>query len=127
MLLQRNDSSEQFTVFSLGNFVSNQRTAPRDGGAMVRLDLVKNDGVTTIANAGYFLTWVWLPKVQGKVKYVIMPASQYENDLETMDAASRVKMKAYLDASRLLLNAKNQNVHEYRYSPEAGWLLFESE
>ena len=126
MLLQRSDSTEQFTVFSLGNFVSNQRTAPRDGGAMVRLDLVKENNSARISNAGYFLTWVWLPKVSGKVKYKIMPASQYENDLETMDTASRTKMKAFLDASRLLLNNKNQNVHEYRYSVEGGWLLFES-
>jgi hypothetical protein len=125
MLLQRNDSSEQFKVFSLGNFVSNQRTAPRDGGAMVRLDLVKENGITRIVKAGYFLTWVWLPKVGGKTKYVIMPASQYENDAETMDARSRLKMKTFIDNSRLLLNKENLMVPEYRYSAEAGWQLTE--
>jgi hypothetical protein len=125
MLLQRNDSSEQFKVFSLGNFVSNQRTAPRDGGAMVRLDLVKENGVTRIVKAGYFLTWVWLPKVGGKTKYVIMPASQYENDAETMDARSRLKMKTFIDNSRLLLSKENLTVPEYRYSAEAGWKLTE--
>ncbi len=48
-------------VWSMGNFVSNQRQRRSDGGAMIQLDISKKDGKTIISDAGYILTWVYTP------------------------------------------------------------------
>jgi len=123
MYRHTSDTSDQLIVYSLGNFISNQRTAPRDGGAMVKINLVKENGQVRIAEAGYQLTWVWLPLEGGKRRYYVMPAAKYEADRKMMDAASHTLMKTYIKSSRVLLDAKNKDVREYRFSAESGWDL----
>ena len=51
-------NSESLVVYSLGNFVSHQRTFPRDGGAVLKLSLKKSDDGVEIKSVGYHLTWV---------------------------------------------------------------------
>ena len=41
MIYKNNHEREFLTVFSLGNFVSNQRDSRKDGGAMLRLSFEK--------------------------------------------------------------------------------------
>jgi poly-gamma-glutamate synthesis protein (capsule biosynthesis protein) len=109
------DSSlqERFIVYSLGNFVSNQRTIPRDGGAMVKLELTKIDSSTQITNRGYYLTWVNKPKVGGKRKFQILPVYLYdEGKGEGISDDYRKKMKVYSDGARLLMNENNIGVEE---------------
>jgi len=64
-----NDSTktkESLVVYSLGNFVSHQRTFPRDGGAVFKLILEKDKvDKVKIKDANYFLTWVHEPVVDG--------------------------------------------------------------
>ena len=48
---------EDVIVYSLGNFVSNQRKPKTDGGSMVRVELTKKDNKYAISNAGYYLVW----------------------------------------------------------------------
>ena len=62
-------------VYSLGNYVSNQRDRYRDGGAMVSFTLLKTWNRKTIVNPEYHLTWVNTPVVNGKKRYNILPAS----------------------------------------------------
>ncbi len=123
MRLESVDSAQKFIAYSLGNFVSNQRTAPRDGGAMLRLNLVKQKEKVHVANAGYQLTWVWLPTQNSRRRYYVMPASKFEDDRQMMDAWSNAKMKAFIKNSRLLLNSKNKDVGEYKFKKGTGWVL----
>ncbi|MCA1741906.1 MAG: CapA family protein, partial [Bacteroidales bacterium] len=58
-------------VWSMGNFVSNQRTRRRDGGAMIRLDLASRGDTTVITDAGYILTWVYTPTEEGKRRFYV--------------------------------------------------------
>ena len=44
-----NDSKKNLVVYSLGNFISNQRNRYTDGGIMVELDLEKKNGTTRIS------------------------------------------------------------------------------
>ncbi|MDR2927612.1 MAG: CapA family protein [Cytophagaceae bacterium] len=77
-LTQNEDSTRQIVVYSLGNFISNQRNPYTDGGAMIRIELSKQDSVTVIDNAEYLLTWVHIPVVDGRKHYMVLPASVYD-------------------------------------------------
>ena len=74
----KNDENEKFVAYSLGNFVSNQRNPYTDGGAMVRIELSKDEENTTISNLEYMLTWVHIPVVDGRKRYLVLPASIYD-------------------------------------------------
>ena len=77
--LTKNKSGENIlTAYSLGNFVSNQRYPYTDGGAMLRVELEKENNDVTITKAEYLLTWVHIPIVNGRKQYLVLPASVYE-------------------------------------------------
>jgi len=73
-------SKETFITYSLGNFISNQRTMPRAGGQMTHIELLKINGKTTIDTCGYILTWVYAPFIDGKKDFYVLPVSKYENN-----------------------------------------------
>jgi poly-gamma-glutamate capsule biosynthesis protein CapA/YwtB (metallophosphatase superfamily) len=112
----KNDTlnKEQLVVWSLGNYVSNQRKQYTDGGAMFSVKLKKEAGQTKIKEAGYLLTWVYNPLVNGRKQYYILPAARYENDSILLDAQSRASLQIFLNDSRELLNAENININEIR-------------
>jgi len=56
-------------VYSLGNFVSNQRRAKTDGGAIVKIEMSLSEDKYKISNAGYYLTWVYTPIEKYRKKY----------------------------------------------------------
>ncbi|MDN5199793.1 CapA family protein [Fulvivirgaceae bacterium BMA10] len=107
-------------VYSLGNFVSNQRTPPRDGGAMAQITLVKSEDKVQIKHAGYYLTWVYPHYENGRKYWHILPAAQYEQNPDFFDPGYFEKMKSFIDNSRNLLNKENINVFEQVYDNEAG-------
>jgi poly-gamma-glutamate synthesis protein (capsule biosynthesis protein) len=117
------DKKESLIVYSLGNFVSNQRKRYTDGGAMFKLVLKKEGQSTSIKECGYYLTWVYTPIENGKKQYYILPAAQYENNREFFDSeASFNKMKAFLADSRKLFGAENVAVPEYVFENNR-WLI----
>lgn len=99
-------------VYSLGNYVSNQRDRYRDGGAMVSFTLSKTWNKKEVLNPEYHLTWVHTPFTNGKKQYYILPAREFEND-STMDAASLSKLRLFISDSEELLGKYNRNVPEY--------------
>lgn len=103
---------ENIVVWSLGNYVSNQRNRYTDGGAMFSLTLKKEYGQTSVKEASYCLTWVYNPLAGGQRQYYILPAAQYEHDPVIPDKASSADMKVFLDDSRKLLNGNNAGIHE---------------
>ena len=109
------DDNEQFIAYSLGNFVSNQRTRKRDGGAMLKLTLRKNKDEVKIANSGYYLTWVSRPIIDDKTMYEIVPCSEFEsNDFYDLDIDSKEKMKVFIADSRALFEKENIAVGEIK-------------
>lgn len=108
---------EHLVVYSLGNFVSNQRTFPRDGGAMFQLTLGKTDDSTFIvpAKTGYYLTWVYPPVIGGKKYFFVLPAQQFEDDSNFITASYKAKMDKWLKEMRTLLREENLELHEMQY------------
>jgi hypothetical protein len=110
-------------VYSLGNFISNQRKPKTDGGSMVRIDLEKSGSSWKISNAGFFLTWVYTPIVKYRKQFYILPCSEFENRPEFFaNPADFLQMKRFIDDSRSLLYKQNLNIREYTYDGK-GWLL----
>jgi poly-gamma-glutamate capsule biosynthesis protein CapA/YwtB (metallophosphatase superfamily) len=106
--------NERLVVWSLGNFVSNQRKRYTDGGTMFSITLQKESGKTSIKDAGYQLTWVYNPVQNHKKQYYILPAARYETDTLLLDKQSQIDLKTFLTDSRELLDANNVMVREIK-------------
>lgn len=107
---------ERLVVYSLGNFVSNQRKRRTDGGSMFELMLRKENGKTSISEKGYYLTWVNKKRVGDKAKFEILPCLEVErNNFKGIEKKSEVKMTEFLKDSRELLESENRNVEEMDY------------
>lgn len=114
---------EQLIVYSLGNFVSNQRKRYTDGGTLFKVKLQKKGNLVSIADAGYQLTWVYTPTEEGKKKYYILPASRYEDNKDFFDSEdSYNKMLLFLEDSRKLYGAENVAVPEWQWVNDK-WVL----
>lgn len=111
MLWDKLDNS--LVVYSLGNFISNQRTFPRDGGAVFELTLTKKEEKTTITSAHYLLTWVHKQVFNKELDYIVLPLEEFEyRKAYFQDVADYNKMKIYARHARKLLNEHNTNVFE---------------
>jgi poly-gamma-glutamate capsule biosynthesis protein CapA/YwtB (metallophosphatase superfamily) len=114
---------EGVAVYSLGNFVSNQRKPKTDGGSMVKIEFTKNGDKYIISDAGYYLTWVYTPIEKYRKKFFILPCSEFENKPDFFDKPDAfLLMKKFIIDSRKLLNEQNINVKEYKFDGSA-WLL----
>jgi poly-gamma-glutamate synthesis protein (capsule biosynthesis protein) len=107
-------SKEKLVVWSLGNFVSNQRKRYTDGGTLFSITLQKESGKTRIKDAGYQLTWVYNPIQNQKKQYYILPAARFENDTLLLDKQSQINLKTFINDSRELLDANNRMVKEIK-------------
>jgi hypothetical protein len=110
-------------VYSLGNFISNQRKPKTDGGSMVRIEFTKKDGSFKITSAGYFLTWVYTPILKYRQKFYILPCSEFESRPSFFEKEKDYEqMKTFINNSRNLLYKQNINFREYIYNGSS-WLL----
>ena len=114
MIYQSDSLNNEFlTVYSLGNFVSNQRERRKDGGTMVRLSFTKTQNQTKISNKEYILTWVHKFINQGKNHYQIIPCThpKYSKSYFT-NVSDFEKMDLFVKDSRKHLNQNNMDVKE---------------
>lgn len=115
----RNEHGNNMVVYSLGNFVSNQRKPKTDGGSIVRIELVRENGVTRIDTAGYFLTWVYTPIENSRTRFFILPCGEFENNPSFFSKESDYEtMMKFIFDSRKLLNEQNTGVKEYVISDQ---------
>jgi len=103
-------------VYSLGNFISNQRKPKTDGGSMVRIELTKTDSTILISDAGFYLTWVYTPLENSRRRFYILPCSGFENEPDFFpNPADYVMMMKFMNESRRFLNKQNIGFREYIY------------
>jgi len=113
--LHHYDNDYRLIVYSLGNFVSNQRRRYCDGGMVALIDLKKQNGKVEVVGAGYIPVWVDTYSLNGKRKYKVFPVGMYEGKSnQLLSAASDSAFKVFVDDTRSLLNANNVNFPEIR-------------
>lgn len=125
MVWLKNDTlpGNKAVVYSLGNFVTNQRKSKTDGGSMVRIELTREDNSMKITDAGYYLTWVYTPIVKYRKKFYILPCSEFENRSGFFASpADYYQMKAFIKDSRALLNRQNIGFPEIIFNGNS-WVL----
>ncbi len=76
--------SRHLVVYSLGNFISNQRDRYRDGGIIFGLELEKTDR-TRISRFDYLPVWVHKPVQGDKRNFQLIPANISEEKIKGMD------------------------------------------
>jgi poly-gamma-glutamate capsule biosynthesis protein CapA/YwtB (metallophosphatase superfamily) len=110
-------------VYSLGNFISNQRKPKTDGGSMVRIELTREGNEIKITDAGYYLTWVYTPIEKYRKKFFILPCSEFENKPAFFAKPSDFYlMKKFISDARALLYKQNINIKENIFSGSS-WIL----
>lgn len=119
--------NNKLVVYSLGNYVSNQRTFLRDGGAVFELVLSKKNQETVINSAQYQLTWVYKKKIHNKVDFLVLPVDKYFYKKSFFDKNSDYKkMLRYRKHAQELLYKNNRNITEKRPFSEFFLSLFYS-
>ncbi|MDR2475686.1 MAG: CapA family protein [Bacteroidales bacterium] len=103
-------------AYSLGNFISNQNSRYTDSGAIIRIELEKDEEKTIISNCSYSLAWRYRYPENNKKHYTILPASFYENKQEVIQPTLRQAMKQSMDDARSLLDKHNINVSYCEYA-----------
>ncbi len=100
-------------TYSLGNFISNQRKPGTDGGSMVKIELTKTDSSVVISDAGYYLTWVYTPVENGRMRFYILPCAGFENKPEFFtDKNDYLRMMKFIKSARSLLSDQNEGFRE---------------
>ena len=108
----KNNDKEFLTVYSLGNFVSNQRDFRKDGGVMFRCSIVKRDKAS-ISDKEYILTWVNKFYKNKKWHYEVLPCSNKTYGKEYFSRnEDYAKMQVYSDHAKNLFADYNINILE---------------
>jgi Bacterial capsule synthesis protein PGA_cap. len=84
---------EVFVIYSLGNFVSNQRDRYKDSGVILNLEIVKDYDMQTIGlgRIDYIPTWVYRYTENGKLHYRILPVVDYMDENLLENGSNRIK------------------------------------
>ena len=106
-------SEDHLVVYSLGNFISNQKKPNTNGGLMFELELEKKPGEikTTISRQSYIPVWRYRHKDEaGKITFQAIPISAFEEDETNMlqlNASQLKEMKTFAKKTRAHLNKYN--------------------
>lgn len=107
--------SGKIVVYSLGNFITNQRRPKTDGGALVRIDLEKNIDNVVVTDAKYILTWVYTPIYNYRKKYFILPCPEFEDKPDFFENQADYKiMTQFATQSRKFLSRENTGIEELK-------------
>ena len=107
------DSSKyNIVVYSLGNFVSNQRAQYKDGGIMFFMKLSKTLSDTRLTDYSYMPCWVWRKDTGGKYGFHILPADLYyrNESFFSMPDSDRTKITRFYDDTKEHLKGVPENI-----------------
>ncbi len=103
---------QRVRVYSLGNFISNQRKQFTDGGAMFVFKLCKGQNEIFIRDPAYVLTWVHLTTKKNRNVYQVLPIKDFENKDSIFSAEEKLQFDRFVNDSRDLLETNNKNIPE---------------
>jgi poly-gamma-glutamate capsule biosynthesis protein CapA/YwtB (metallophosphatase superfamily) len=110
------DTKPRLVIYSLGNFVSNQRDQYRDGGIIFNFTIHKDkDTALTITDVHYTPTWVYVHRTADKHQFYILPIPQYltnDQPLHLPDDAYQKMLTFYRDTQLHLQTSPTQEEKE---------------
>jgi poly-gamma-glutamate synthesis protein (capsule biosynthesis protein) len=95
-------SNYNVVVYSLGNYVSNQRDRYKDGGIMFNATLQKTDKIR-LKECSYTPVWVFKGNIDNKLQYKILPVTTDLLEYNFLDSASRAKADEFRKDTETLL------------------------
>ncbi|MBQ2434091.1 MAG: CapA family protein, partial [Clostridia bacterium] len=98
---QFGETQETLCLYSLGNFLSFQRSRYRDGGIIFEFTVREQaDGSFRIVEPGYLPTWVWVTGAREKYDFKVLNIADFiENRPEGMtDQDFQQMMESYRDS-----------------------------
>ncbi|MCU4175752.1 CapA family protein [Carboxylicivirga sp. N1Y90] len=114
MVWKQDDKQSKMVAYSLGNFVSNQRKAPCDGGVIAMVELTREADSTYVSGADFQLTWVHTPNENGKKRFYVLPAARYSKAAYWPDAVARKRMNEYIGEARAVFK-NNVGIEERKF------------
>ena len=107
-------NKEKLTVFSLGNFVSNQRDRYKNGALLVRTSIEKKDSIAILKSTDYILAYVHTALENGFKHYYLTPDYAYEKlDSTFFTTADRAARNLFFSDSRQLMEKHSQKISEF--------------
>lgn len=97
-------------AYSLGNFISNMSRDNSDGGAMLKLELVKAFNIVHLVDCRYSLLWTSRPDLSGKTNYEVYPASFIDKPIDNKEYNLMLR---FLTNTRSLFREHNKAIKEY--------------
>jgi poly-gamma-glutamate synthesis protein (capsule biosynthesis protein) len=97
------DSSHfNIVVYSLGNFVSNQRDQYKDGGILFKMVLEKSGDSTRVQEYSYLPYWVYREDTARKSSFFVLPVPYFERNESPFGLAAydRYKLTRFADDTR---------------------------
>lgn len=93
-----------WVIYSLGNFISNQRAQFKNGGIAVEIKLLKTKGKTMLRDIRYLPVYVHKPSLP-KVSYTLIPGfmEKSADTLLSMNATDKALMNQFFKDTRLHL------------------------
>ena len=102
--------AKHLVVYSLGNFISNMSKENTDGGAMVRLELIKYFDIVQMRSCDYSLVWTSRPFLSGKKNFEVYPVKYIDKPIENKEFTL---MNRFLKNARMLFEKNNKGIKEY--------------
>lgn len=101
-----NDRYPEPVVYSMGNFVSNQRDENCDGGIMVELELVRRGDSVSAVRMGYLPYWVHRGTMDGRYHYYVVPSTDAVEypDLYQIEPELRPALRRFSENTRRRLS-----------------------
>ncbi|MHB9129887.1 MAG: CapA family protein [Armatimonadota bacterium] len=109
-------------VYSLGNFISNQRDRYRDSGIAVFLTIEKGQGKTVVQGVNYLPFWVQKRLAGGRAQYRVLPVHPLikPNSNLPLTAGDRQRMSQVWEELNALLKNPEQGIIPYQVTPAGG-------
>jgi poly-gamma-glutamate capsule biosynthesis protein CapA/YwtB (metallophosphatase superfamily) len=107
-IIEKNNN-KCLVIWSLGNFVSNQRRHYTDGGMMVQFDIVKNTSKikdSYVDNIQYIPFWVY--KTPAPVVYKLLPLYKFDQGLSDMTAKDNASLQEFVTDTRTHLEGDDR-------------------
>jgi poly-gamma-glutamate synthesis protein (capsule biosynthesis protein) len=109
------NNKDKLTVYSLGNYVSNQKDRYKNGGLMVATTLVKKEGKVELSSVEHIFHYVHIKQERGLKYYYMLPDFDYTKYRpDFLSKEDQEKMDLFFSDSRDLFKSFSKGTAEIK-------------